>query len=74
MDDFQDDPTLQAMKRLFTPDVDRARAARIRERCHRAYRRRGWTRRPAVLEPVLVVGACAVYLSEVVTRALRLLW
>ena len=81
-EDLRDESTLRMLKGLATPDVDRARAALVRERCHRRLRRQGWRGRLAViaeapfeqrvLEPTIVTALCAVYLSEVIRRALWL--
>lgn len=81
-DDFQNDATLRKLNGLSTFDVAKARADRIRARCHRALAGRGWQERLAglaeaplyrrVLEPTLVAALGAIYLIEVVSRALRL--
>ena len=81
-DDLRDDATLRVLRGLAVPDVTAARASLVRERCHRALRRRGWLVRLAgipevsfgqrILEPAIIATLCAVYLSEVVRRALWL--
>jgi hypothetical protein len=60
-------------------ESDRARDARVRERCHAALEKRrrqnrvrvrpGWRR---AFEPAVVGALCAVYLLEVLSRAFRL--
>jgi hypothetical protein len=76
VDDVRNDPVLQLLKTLPPADIDAARAAHIRHRCHGALRRQD--RRAAidpgrVFEPAAVVAMCAIYLSEVARRALLLL-
>lgn len=70
--DVRVDPALQALKRRPVPDVDPACAERIRVRCHHALARRRWGVRVVDLEPVVMAAACAVFLSEILQRALRL--
>lgn len=82
-DDIRNDPMLMALKVLATPDVDGARAARIRDRYRRALRRRQWVDRVTsisaiavsqrILEFALIATLCGVYLAEVLRRALSLL-
>jgi hypothetical protein len=69
------------LKGLPTFDLDPGRARRIRERCHRALGRAGSGRRAGrvfevvrsrVVESALVGGVSAVYLVEVLRRALQL--
>jgi hypothetical protein len=66
---------------LPTLDVDPARARRIRQRCHRALgrpehlRQAGPIRRTVgsrIVEPALVASLGAVYLFEVLRRALMM--
>jgi len=71
-----------ALSILSTHEPDPNRAAQVRARCHAALRKR--TRPPHVTEPTPSVGwrralapaivgsLCAVYLFEVLSRALRL--
>jgi hypothetical protein len=73
-DDDRTDPGLEALLRAAGHDATLARAGRIRQRCHRALARRadrGAGLRRA-LEPLLVGGICAIYLTEVLRRALQL--
>jgi hypothetical protein len=80
-----DDPTVvrDTLARMTLHAPDPARAARTRARARAAFaaqvRRRSVTARVAprggwhaALEPLLVAGACAVFLFEVLTRATRL--
>ena len=81
---FRDgDYLLSMLSALPDEDVNPARIARVRARCHAELvreRRRGplaalvantcWMR---VLEPVTVGAACAVFLAEVAGRAVALL-
>ena len=67
---------------LSTHEPDAARAARVRARCHAVLRRQRIRDRRAPtpapsrlrrsLEPAIVGCLCAVYLFEVLSRALRL--
>ena len=76
------DETLEALAFLPLHEPDRARAAKVQARCHAVLRQRrqqpelparsawpSWGRR---LEPALVGALCAVYLVEVLARAVRL--
>ena len=78
VDDIRNDTVLAALKMLPGHDVDRARAGRIRDRCHRSLRRRQRAGRAMsaasqrVLEFVLIATLCGGYLVEVVHRALLL--
>jgi len=79
---FRDDPFLRTIANLTTYEPNRRRADRIRARCHVriAKRKRAeplsfldanrYSRR--VLETSVVVIVCAVYLGEVLRRALSL--
>jgi hypothetical protein len=74
-DDPDDDPLLAAVGRLRTYDVHSRRAERVRMRFHAALRsqerrrleRRSWKR---TIGPAIAAGWCAVYLLEVVRRAM----
>jgi hypothetical protein len=76
------DPLLDAIAGLPACEPDRRRADRSRARCHRAIDRNRWAKpssahaaRPLsarVLEPALVATVSAVYLFQVVWRALQL--
>jgi hypothetical protein len=80
--EFDRDVTMDTLSVLTTHEPDQNRVARTRARCHEALSKR--TRRspasmPALrpdwrraLEPAIVGGLCAVYLFEVLSRALRL--
>lgn len=80
-DDLRAEELAGNLERLTSHDVDRARADCIRERCHATLDRRrrrapqtlsvGLVLRRAV-EPALVALLSAVYLTEVVRRALAL--
>jgi hypothetical protein len=80
-DPFQDDPIMTALCDLPTGEPDHVRKARTRDRCLASLaKRRPAARRGArvfgslhrrALEPALIVGACLVFLAEVVSRALR---
>ena len=67
-----------ALALLGTHEPDRARDARIRARCHSALekrRRAGTPRRPAwrlVAEPAIIGTLGAVYLLDVLSRAVQL--
>jgi hypothetical protein len=81
-DDTDTDVAIGALSVLTTHAPDSARAARVRARCHAVLQKR--ERRPLValatphadwrraLEPAIVGSLCAVYLFEVLSRALRL--
>ena len=81
-DESREDDVLRALRGVAVRDADGVRAALIRERCHRLLSRRAghghaWSsprryRTRRLLEPLLVSCACAVYLWEVVRRALWL--
>jgi len=81
-EDYRNDPYLQALAGLTAHEPERLRADLIRMRCHAGIagrRRMEAALAPAanricrlLLEPALVVLACAVYLSEVLRRALLL--
>jgi len=68
-----------ALALLGIHELDRARDARVRERCHAALEKRrrralqpvrpAWRR---TLEPAIVGALCAVYLVEVLGRAVLL--
>ena len=80
--DFQNDPHLRTLAGLPAFEPDRQCADRIRGHCHSllAKRRCAEARQvPAgnrfyrrIVEPALVAGASAVYLSEVLRRAAAL--
>jgi hypothetical protein len=75
----RDDGAAGGLGLLKAHEPDRARDARVRARCHGALERRrrrapvpagpAWHRR---LEPAIVGTLCAVYLLEVLSRAVRL--
>ena len=71
----EDRPILE-LNRLRALDVDRGRADRIRERCHRALERPDSG--PAasfdsrLVESALIVGVSGLYLAEVLRRALAI--
>lgn len=71
MDDVRNGRLVHALRTLPGADADRARAERIRNRCHRALARRQpvarWPWGPAVAS---ALGA--MYLVEIVRRALGL--
>lgn len=81
-DDVRDDPTIQALAGLSINAPDRGRAVRTRARCltalDRQRRAEAWSGRISgslrrrVLEPALVAAASAIYLVEIVRRALQL--
>jgi hypothetical protein len=64
------------LNRLPALDVDRGRADRIRDRCHRALERPApWPTAPfgsRLVESALVVGVSGIYLADVVRRALAI--
>jgi hypothetical protein len=80
--DQRADAVTRGLESLEAHDVDAARAARIRARCHAVLARRRRAPRLAafvagplverVLEPAIVGGLGAVYLTEVLRRALAL--
>jgi hypothetical protein len=81
-DDIREDPVMEAFARLPVIEPDPRRAERVRARCHGAMGQRQWAEKlPARatspfswrrLEPALLAGVCAVYLFEVLRRALLL--
>ena len=81
-EDFRNDPHWRTLAGLPAFEPDRQCADRIRGHCHAllAKRRRAEAHQvPAgnrfyrrIVEPALVAGACAVYLSEVLRRAIAL--
>jgi hypothetical protein len=81
-EDLQNDPYLRTIVGLTTYEPDRRSADRIRARCHACIARQkrvGGIPSLAVarycrliLEPSLVVVVCAVFLCEVLCRALLL--
>ena len=81
-DDLRGDPVLQVLRHGAMHDVAPGRSDDIRQRCHRALARRAGTRTSAprptpiglrrLVEPALVAGVSAIYLAEVVRRALQL--
>lgn len=76
VDDVGNDPVLQLLKALPPADVNAARAAHIRRRCHGALQRRDWRSvidPGRMFEPAAVVAMSAIYLSEVARRVLVLL-
>jgi hypothetical protein len=74
-----DDEAIGALALLGAHEPDRARDARVRARCHAALEKRrrlalsparpDWRR---TLEPAIVGAFCAVYLFEVLSRAVLL--
>jgi hypothetical protein len=76
------DETMGALALLPLHQPDHARAARVRTRCHAAMERRrrppelpAWSAWPAWrrrFEPAIVGALCAVYLFEVLSRAIWL--
>jgi len=81
-DDFDRDVTMETLSVLTTHEPGDDRDSRVRACCHEALSKRtrpwpasmpplrpGWRR---ALEPAIVGGLCAVYLFEVLSRALRL--
>jgi RNA polymerase sigma-70 factor (ECF subfamily) len=81
-EDFRNDLYLRTIAGLTTYEPDRGCADRIRERCHaRIAKRKRAEALPSpaaarycrrILEPSLVVVVCAVFLCEVLRRALLL--
>ena len=81
-DDFRVDPSMGELSVLTVHAPDPAHAARIAARCHAVMARRRRLAGPGSaparatwrrsLEPALVGGLCAVYLFEVLARALTL--
>jgi hypothetical protein len=81
-DEDREDPMMQALAGLSVYEPDRGRAVRTRAQCLAALDRQrrveAWSGhvifslRRRVLEPALVAAASAVYLVEVVRRALHL--
>jgi hypothetical protein len=81
VEDLRYDPYLQAVAAMTNYEPDMLCAERIRERCHARFGRRkreGITFRATsryfrrFLEPSLVAVSCAVFLCEVLRRALQL--
>ncbi len=72
-DEIRKDPTLQLLTSLPAPDVDRARAERMRLRCHRALERRQESPRRGAVEFAVVGVLCGAYLLDVLVRALSLI-
>ena len=76
-DGLHADPLLAALGELPSEDLASAQVEALRRRCHAALarRRRRAAPRPSaaplvrVLEPALICGACAVFLSEILRRA-----
>jgi len=81
-EDFRNDPYLRMIAGLTTYEPDRRCVDRIRKRCHaRIAKRKQAEALPSpaasrycqcILEPSLVVVVCAVFLCEVLHRALLL--
>jgi hypothetical protein len=81
-DQLNEERAMQALAALRTLDPGRERTERVRARCHAALGRPAWRERLAlfvagvswlhVLEAALVGLVSAIYLSEVVRRALVL--
>jgi hypothetical protein len=81
-EDLRDDPYLRTIANLATYEPDRRCAARIRACCHVRIAKRKRSEplsfldatryRRRILEPSVVVVVCAVYLCEVLRRALSL--
>jgi len=81
-DEVREDPMMQALAGLSVNEPDRERAVRTRARCLTVLDRRqraearservAGSLRRRVLEPALVAAASAIYLTEVVRRALQL--
>ena len=75
--DLRDDPLLCALGELPPEDMGGDRASELRRRCHAALARRRRRTAPVprtvplvrMLEPALICGACAVFLSEILRRA-----
>ena len=81
MSDDADDATLRRLRRLRVLEPDRARAERVRARCHDMIARRQKRAEPTtgsdgftavVLQPALVGGLCISYLLAVVYDVIRL--
>lgn len=79
--DSRSDAVLDVLRSAATHDAAAARSDLIRRRCHRVLARRAAQaarRRESapgvsrVLEPLVVLGLCAIFLVEVASRALRL--
>ena len=81
-DEDREDPMMRALAGLSVNEPDRGRADRTRAHClaaldrqRRAEARSGrvtGSLRRRILEPALVAAASAIYLTEVVRRALQL--
>lgn len=71
-DDLQGEQLMLALGRARTKDVAPASADRIRQRCHDALGRRRRERPWEAVGDVLVAAVCALYLTEVMKRALQL--
>ena len=81
-DDFRSDPVIEALAGLAVHSPDRNRAALIRARCQRQMSRSAKQGDPSrhmtgpivrrALEPALVVAVTAVFLLDVLRRALML--
>jgi len=73
-EDRRTDAVMDALGRAPRLDLDAPRVEQIRARCQASLAARGRPRwRAGRLEPALVTGLCAIYLAEVVRRALQLL-
>jgi len=82
--DDERDPLMRALSRLTTHEPGQARAARMVSRGRAALATRAGRRRPPAarlaprgawgqaVEPLVVAGACAVFLFEVLSRATQL--
>jgi len=81
--DDERDPLMRALSRLTTHEPGQARAARMVSRGRAALATRTGRRPPAArlaprrawgqaVEPLVVAGACAVFLFEVLSRATQL--
>jgi hypothetical protein len=73
------DPLLGRLEHLGRAEPDRARAERVRARCHTAMARRRAAHQPrprsapaVTWEPAIAAMFCVAYLSEVVRQALHL--
>ena len=81
-EDFRNDPYLRMIAGLTIYEPDQGCADRIRERCHAHTARRKPVKAPRalaaascwrwILEPSLEIVVCAVFLCEVLRRALLL--